>query len=247
MIQATEPLVSPFLRLKPTDWEHRYLAPLTNTESEIMRMVSRVLAIGWGPYDPLRGRRLSVALRPARMQGHGGRRSERTYQRAINRLVELEFLEITHTDGRGTRSVRPSQLWRTRQMAGSWRGEVSPNHNGNHRLSPLANHTVDVKKQSSAQRAAVSTKTSDETPPNRPLKFKTGETPKDQTEFRSIVGRLWVQSGKNRQVYGQANALLRQHRVTFLLPIYREATSPTAGIANPGGWVRVVVNRKTRE
>ena len=239
MIQATEPLHSPFLRVSPTEWEHKHLEPLSPAESEVMSMLVRVLSRGWGPRDRLAGKRKAVEIRPSLLSKHGARFSARTYRRALTRLMELGLVEVISTH-RNARSVRPGRLWKTRNLSGCCpaqnRGNVA-------RSSPLPSapeRTEDVKNKTMVQSTPVLSKPS---PKKRPLRFRESECNTDRQEFQRIVGQLW-KVNKRENPYKQANALLREHRLSFLLPIYREASSPTSGIGNPLGWIRVVVNRR---
>jgi len=245
MIQAVDPLKTPFLRFKATHWKRKHLDPLPPIEQEVMGMISRVLVFGWGPSDRLKGLRISVPVSPSKMTRHGGKRSVRKYRSAISSLIGKGFLEVTGTGSRGIRFVRPSILWKTRgQGPSQGPSQVFSKSFSTKGLNPVQNRTggrlvrTEVAKQPSAiSRLPKSSKPS-------PIRFKTGTSTKAKDEFLGLVRVCFKSAGSH--AYAVANDQIKNHRLDFLLPIWREATSPTAGIQTPLAWVKSVVRKRSR-
>lgn len=243
MIAETIPLQTSFLRLKPSEWQRPHLDPLPPIQREIMNMVSRVISCGWGPSDPQKGLRLSIPLSPTRMSRHGGRKSRQKYSQAISALIEKKLLLVTGTDSRGVRHVKPSQLWINRGQ-----GDSQGDGQGSHKI----NKTIDL---SSVQKGTYGRSKKTEAPKvpsvvskppkkgkNPPLRFREGTPTEKQSEFLGLVRICYQKHG--RDAYAVANSQLRNHRLEFLLPIWREATSQTSGVQTPLAWIKTVTRRK---
>ena len=83
---------------------------LKRGEREILDMASKVLIRleGWGPSDSQRYLRTECPIVPARMANHGGRLSERSYQRGLKDLISLNLLIVNSISTRGARNVTPA-------------------------------------------------------------------------------------------------------------------------------------------
>lgn len=83
---------------------------LKRAEREILDMVNRVVIqqAGWGCSDSQRHLRTECKVSPKRMSKHGGRLSERSYQRGLNSLIDLNLLIVNSITMRGARNVTPA-------------------------------------------------------------------------------------------------------------------------------------------
>lgn len=83
---------------------------LKNAEREILDMVNRIVIQqeGWGRADSQRGRRTECTIVPKLMSKHGSRLSERSYQRGLNSLIDLNLLIVNSVTMRGARNVTPA-------------------------------------------------------------------------------------------------------------------------------------------
>lgn len=255
MIAETVPVQETFLRTNPTRWKRKHLGPLPPIESEVMGMVSRVLKSGWGPSDPLRGKRSDLLISPSAMARHGGKKSPRKYRAAISSLISKHLLVVTGLGSRGARIVRPSILWINRGEGPSQGPSgVSCKTISSNRITPIENGTcrrlvrtevrsTPVVSQPSKTGMKAKTPVRIKSRSRLPLRFRT-DTPTDKrSEFLGLV-RSAYKVNQDGSVFAVANLQLKTHQIDFLLPIWREATSPTSGIQTPLAWIRIVTRRK---
>ena len=258
MIQAVDLQSAPrFLRVRPEDWKPHPPPKLSPAAREVLSMVRRVMVQGWNRFDPQAGKREAIPFRPELLSRHGARRSARTYRRALGELIGAGLIQVVGRQGRGrVRMIKPTPKLSTFKdpMSTVCPPSDSSNKHTNSHLGPHRGGTdLRLVRTEAAEQPSVMDEPSKdqeipkETHPKRkrPLRFKPQEPERQRREFSQLVHKLH----RNRLTpkdnpYAQANALLRNHRLSFLLPIYREATSPTSGVANPGAWIRVVTNRK---